>query len=99
YAPAGRRIAFSSNRSGPREIWVAGADGANPQQLTNFGGPVTGTPRWSPDSRLIAFDSRPNRNADIFIVPAGGGTPRQMTDAPGEDARPTWSLDGQWIFF
>ena len=25
--------------------------------LTNMGGPVTGTPRWSPDGREIAFDS------------------------------------------
>ena len=49
YSPDGRKIAFSSNRSGPREIWVCDADGGNAVQLTHFGGPITGTARWSPD--------------------------------------------------
>jgi len=97
YSPDGKRIAFASNRSGPRE--VCDADGGNPVQLTHFGGPQTGTTRWSPDSRYIAFDSRPGGNADIYIVGAEGGSPRRLTDQPGEDARPSWSADGKWIYF
>ena len=99
YSPDGKRIAFSSNRSGPREIWVCDVDGANAVQLTQFGGPVTGTPRWSPDGRRIAFDSRPGDNADIFVISAEGGAPRRLTYQPGEDARPAWSPDGKWIYF
>jgi Tol biopolymer transport system component len=90
---------FSSNRSGPREIWVCAADGSNAVQLTHVGGPVTGTPRWSPDGRRIAFDSRPAGNADIFVIGAEGGALRRLTDQPGEDARPAWSPDGKWIYF
>jgi Tol biopolymer transport system component len=99
YSPDGKRIAFSSNRSGPREIWVCDADGANAVQLTRFGGPVTGVPRWSPDGRRIAFDSRPGDNADIFVIGAEGGAMRRLTYQTGEDARPAWSPDGKWIYF
>jgi eukaryotic-like serine/threonine-protein kinase len=99
YSPDGQRVAFSSNRGGGREIWVADANGENATAVTSFNGPIAGTGRWSPDGRLIAFDSRPDGNSDIFVVAAGGGPVRQLTRTPGEDARPSWSGDGQSIFF
>ena len=94
----GRGSAFSSNRSGAREIWVADVSGDHALQLTTFGGPVPGTARWSPDQRHIAFDARPEGNSDIFVVPAGGGPITQLTDDRGEDARPAWSRDGRSIY-
>jgi Tol biopolymer transport system component len=99
YSPDGRRLAFTSNRSGGRELWVGDADGSNAQPITRFNGPVAGTPRWSPDSRQIAFDGRPGGNSDIFVVSADGGPMRQLTKTPGEDARPAWAADGQSIYF
>ena len=99
YSPDGRRIAFSSNRSGTREIWVADENGENAQPLTRLGGPVGGVPRWSPDGQHIVFDSRLHGHADVFVVPAAGGAVRRLTLEKGEDARPVWSPDGQWIYF
>ena len=99
YSPDGRRIAFSSNRGGAREVWVADVSGDNALPLTRFGGPTAGTGRWSPDGRQIVLDSRPDGNSDIFVVPAGGGPVRQLTKTPGEDARPAWSADGRSIYF
>ena len=72
-SPDGARLAFSSNRSGAREIWVADVSGDHAAQLTTFGGPVPGTARWSPDQQQVAFDARPEGNSDIYVVPAGGG--------------------------
>ncbi len=95
----GTRIAFSSNRSGAREIRIADISGDHARQLTTFGGPVPGTARWSPDAKLVAFDARPDGNSDIFVVPAGGGPIRQLTTDRGEDARPTWAPDGRSIYF
>src|SRR5205085_8947357 len=68
YSPDGKKIAFSSNRSGRDEIWLADSDGKNPFQLTEFVGEATGTPHWSPDSRYIAFDSRvAGSRGDLFV--------------------------------
>jgi len=98
-SPDGTRLTFASNRSGPREIWVADASGDRALQLTHFGGPVPGSPRWSPDQQWIAFDARPDGNSDVFVVPAAGGPIRQLTKERTEDARPAWSRDGKTIFF
>jgi serine/threonine protein kinase len=98
-SPDGTRLAFSSNRSGPREIWVADVSGDHALQLTTFGGPVPGTARWSPDQRQVVFDARPQGNSDIFVVPATGGPIRQLTNDRGEDARPAWARDGRSIYF
>ena len=95
----GKRLAFSSNRSGAREIWVADVSGEHALQLTSFGGPVPGTARWSPDQQYVAFDARPQGNSDVFVVPAAGGPMRALTSDRGEDARPAWARDGRSVFF
>jgi Tol biopolymer transport system component/DNA-binding winged helix-turn-helix (wHTH) protein len=99
YSPDGKRIAFVTDRTGSLEIWLCDGDGANPLQLTNFGGPHTGTPRWSPDGRLIAFDSGVEGNQEIFTISADGGKPRRLTSDPALDMVPSWSRDGRWIYF
>ena len=98
-SPDGKKIAFPSNRTGSWEIWVADTSGEHPVQLTSFGGPENGTPRWSPDSRQIAFDTRVRGNADVYLVDASGGTPHPFTQGPGDNLGPSWSHDGKWIYF
>ena len=56
FSPDGEKIAFESDRSGTHEIWICDRDGTNPIQLTNFGGPHVGWPRWSPDGKQIVFE-------------------------------------------
>jgi Tol biopolymer transport system component len=78
---------------------VCDSDGANPLQLTDFGEPHTGTPRWSPDGRQIVFDSNVEGNQEIMIISADGGQPRRLTNDPALDMIPSWSRDGRWIYF
>ena len=99
YSPDGSRLAFGSSRSGEREIWVCDSDGSNPRQLTSFGGPASGAPRWSPDGRRLAFDSRVDGKGEILIVSATGGEPRRLTTNPADDIVPSWSHDGRWVYF
>jgi Tol biopolymer transport system component/DNA-binding winged helix-turn-helix (wHTH) protein len=99
YSPDGKRIVFQSTRSGNFEIWRSDADGTNLVQLTLFGGPLTGTPRWSPDGRQIAFDSRPGAHPNIHIISADGGPVRRLQNDSSDDAVPSWSHDGSWIYF
>ena len=98
YSPDGSKVAFTSNRSGELEVWIAGADGSNPVQLTTQGARPT-APRWSPDGRRIAYAKRPAGNADVYVVDAQGGSPKRLTTSPGNDASAYWSRDGRWIYF
>jgi len=97
FSPDGSRVAFTSNRSGDLEIWLADVDGSNAVQLTSMGA-VPGFPRWSPDGTLIAFHCNPEGQAEIYVIPATGGKPRNLTVHPGTDAFPSFSRDGRWIY-
>ena len=99
YSPDGKRVAFSSDRSGAFEIWLADSDGSHPQQLTAFRGPITGSPRWSPDGKWIAFDSRPGGHSAVFVIPSEGGGPRRLTEGQHDDLLPNWSHDGASVYF
>jgi Tol biopolymer transport system component/DNA-binding winged helix-turn-helix (wHTH) protein len=99
FSPDGPRIAFDSDRTGNREVWVCDADGSNLLQLTNFGGRHGGSPSWSPDGRRLAFDMRKEEAANIYVIDSNGGHPVKLTDHPADDLLPTWSRDGEWIYF
>jgi Tol biopolymer transport system component len=98
-APGEDRVAFASNRTGENEIWVADADGSNPQQVTFHRGPVVMAPAWSPDGKRLAFSSEVGGNRDIYVVRPDGSQSTRITTAPSEETNPTWSPDGRWIYF
>jgi Tol biopolymer transport system component/DNA-binding winged helix-turn-helix (wHTH) protein len=98
YSPDGKRIAFTSTRSGELHIWVADADGSNAVQVTASTA-TNGTPRWSPDGRSIAYDSTDSGKGDIYVIPAGGGPARRVTPEDSHEHVPSWSRDGRWIYF
>ncbi|MGH9843675.1 MAG: winged helix-turn-helix domain-containing protein [Blastocatellia bacterium] len=99
YSPDGKKIVFTSERSGNLEIWACDSDGSNLARLTQFNGPLLGSPRWAPDSRQIAFDCTAGGVKDIYVVNLDGGPPRRLTTDAGEEVRPSWSRDGKWVYF
>ena len=99
YSPDGKRIAFTSARTGNNEVWVCDADGMNPVPLTSFGGPDVGSPRWAPDGKQLAFDSLAPGHRDIYVVGSDGGKPHRLTNDNFDNVRPSWSRDGRWIYF
>ena len=100
FSPDGRRVAFESMRSGERtEIWLAGADGTDPVQLTRTGRWV-GSPCWSPDGRRIAFDARgEDGHWDIWTIDTEGSDARRLTRDAGDENVPRWSHDGRFVYF
>jgi Tol biopolymer transport system component len=98
-SPDGKRIAFSSSRSGDPEIWVSGLQGENAIQITSLRAQDTNNPRWSPDGKMIAFASNAAGEFDIYIVRASGGKPERLTTHPAIDISQTFSRDGKWIYF
>ena len=116
-SPDGRTIAFVRTEIDLERddyqstIWLAGADGGEPVQLTR--GPRHDTaPRWSPDGRTLAFLSdrdaegaeagapwSPDTVAQLYLLPLAGGEPRRVT-ALRHGAKPAvWAPDGAAIAF
>lgn len=100
YSPDGKRVAFRSSRSGDSQIWIA--DAAAPslaRQLTRMKGSLNGAPRWSPDGKQIASDFRPDGLPDVYVIDVATGVSRRLTSGQSENVAPSWSMDGQWIYF
>ena len=78
------------------DIWVVGAGGSNPSQLTS--GPMNdSSPAWSPDGRRLAFI----RDEGIYVMNADGSGVRPIA-RPTEEvgySTPTWSPGGTEIAF
>jgi Tol biopolymer transport system component len=93
------RVAFASNRSGIKEIWVCNRDGSELRQLTSFRGPNTLPGDWSPDGRMLLIQATVDGNSDIYAMPADGVKPKRLTTDSSVHMTPSWSADGKWIYF
>jgi Tol biopolymer transport system component len=104
WSPDGTRIAYAAKPpGGSTDIWVAGADGADPRPLEPGGASPVGDeedPTWSPDGRRISFEARhmpdaanPGTDApEIYVVNADGTAPPvRLTPPGGVERHPAWS--------
>ena len=99
FSPDGRRVVFTSARSGTWELWVSDPEGGNAQRLTSMDTTNTGGPNWSPDGRWIVFGSDQAGQFDLYRIAATGGKPRRLTSHPAFEQGASFSRDGRWIYF
>jgi Tol biopolymer transport system component len=95
----GHQVAFSSDRGGFSQVWVANRDGSDLRSVTRLEGAFVNVGGWSPDGRAIAFDATINENAHIYVVQVDSGLVTKLTDTPSTDIDPEWSRDGRWIYY
>ncbi|MGD9151503.1 MAG: Tol-Pal system beta propeller repeat protein TolB [Desulfobacterales bacterium] len=62
----GSKIAFVSDGTGNKEIYISAFDGYNPRRLTTNNA-ITLFPAWSSDSQWLAFTSYKAGNPDLYI--------------------------------
>jgi TolB protein len=97
WSPDGRRIAFSSQRSGVWDVYTMNADGSQIRRLTNGTGAFT-FPSWSPDGQQIIFAGRQDGKWAMYMIhaqcqnlPEGcADNMRRITHNGNEDFRPVW---------
>jgi len=91
-------IAFTSDRSGHKEIWAMDYDGANPRRVTGHQS-TSMSPCWSPDGGALAYMSFFRGSPGIYIAEIGSGKKRTVVDSGSLNSSPSFSPDGSRIAF
>ncbi len=105
YSPDGNRIAFISDRSGSDNLWVANADGTNPQQLSrDTGTEAFSSPAWSRDGRSVYVSRRGGRRDEfgLWLYDLAGGLGARLeepTRPAGEILDAAATPDGKSLFY
>ena len=103
-SPDGRKIAFSSDRSGRPMIYIMNVDGSQPKRLT-FAGYYNSSPSWSRDGKWISFSSYQRGYNDIFVIKSDGTGLKRLTSSKGKGGKranseePTFSPDSSHVMF
>ena len=98
YAPDGRSIVFSSNRSGNLDLWLLERNAAEPTQLTDH--PAHDRdPALAPDGAHVFWTSRRSGNLEIWTMRLDGTGLRQVTQDGVDAQNPTMGKDGQWVVY
>jgi Tol biopolymer transport system component len=99
-----RLVGFNADGT---EIWHHGGVGGRMRAFPLLGGPArnflgerTANVDWSPDGdRIVYFDIA--AGDPLFVADGDGTNPRKILEPPAgvHQHFPTWSVDGQWIYF
>jgi len=82
-SPDGSKVAYSSDKAGVGDIWVADVAGGTPRRLTDWPGSEY-NPIWSGDGSTLAFLADKDAvGADVWKVPVSGGAPVRVTRSGG----------------
>ncbi|HIJ77828.1 MAG: protein TolB [Desulfobulbaceae bacterium] len=88
------KIAFSSNASGYKEIYLADVLGNEVQQVTKHKD-LAVSPRFSPDGKQLAYTSYHRGNPNLYVTNIDKLTvTRALSRRKGLNMSPAWSPDG-----
>jgi dipeptidyl aminopeptidase/acylaminoacyl peptidase len=93
-SPDGRRVAFTAEAGGARQIFLMPIRGGYPEQLTAAEKPAS-DPQWSPDGRRLAYV----RGEAIWMAEVEGSHQALVTQHPAGNRSPRWCVDGHQIGF
>ncbi len=101
FSPDGRRLVFTSGRSGHPEVYITDADGTNAELLTPFVFGETSyrsNPDWSPTGTTVAFQSQIAVRFQIATISLRDRQIKQLTEE-GSNEDPSWAPDGRHLVF
>lgn len=91
-------IAFTSDRTGQKEIWVMDYDGQNPRRITGHRS-TSMSPAWSPDGESLGYTSFFNGPPGIYLAELASGRKKPIVSSGSLNTTPTFSPDGQRVAF
>jgi Tol biopolymer transport system component len=98
YSPDGRRLVFSSNRTGNLDLWLLDRQSGALRQLTDDAA-QDWDPGFTPDGRQVLFSSSRSGNLEIWAIDLDGSNARQVSRDGVDAENPTMTPDGGWIVY
>lgn len=86
-------IAFISNRTGRKEVYLADYDGTGGRQITHDNG-LSVSPALSPDGRKLAYTGYQAGYADIYLIDLASGSRVRLVKFPGTNSGARFSPNG-----
>ena len=104
WSPNGKLIAFYRREYGPKDhghydVCLIPASGGKMRFLAHTDSEKYDRLSWSPDSKELAYVKMKGKKTDIWIVSLNSGAARPFTTDGKENTNPSWSPDGEWIFY
>lgn len=98
WSPDGKRIIFTSYRTGFPDIYVIDLGTRRISLLASFKGTNSGG-RFSPDGSRVAMVLSGEGNPEIYVGNAQGRQVKRLTKNQSVEASPAWSPDGSRLVF
>jgi Tol biopolymer transport system component len=98
YSPDGRRLLFTSNRTGNLDLWSLDLATRQVRQITDDAA-QDWDPAYSPDGDAIAWSSDRGGHLEIWTASADGSGARPLTNDGVDVENPTFTPDGEWIVY
>jgi len=99
FSPDGKKLAFYSDRSGNREIYVMDLERKETKQLTHWPG-ADEDPNWSADGKRIVISRETARNEmNLFEIALESGEEHQLTKSRGRNTVPKISPNGAEVLY
>jgi serine/threonine protein kinase len=102
YSP-NSRIAFLSDRSGSREIWISNPDRSVQTRVTNFNDSLVDDLQWSHDGHRLACEVRTHWRPSVFTLNCSPHDihcdPPSRFPSSGSAELPSWSADDRFLYF
>ena len=97
YAPDGKSLLFSSNRSGNLDLWLV-SNGGIVKRVTDDAA-EDWDPAFTPDGKKIIWSSGRSGNLEIWIANVDGTDAKQISKDGVDAENPSATADGQWIIY
>lgn len=102
WSPDGKQIAFLSDRSGAKNLWVMSVDGRDTTQLSKATDDLFVSPEWTPDGKYVAVTRTVSGGPPkLFLYHIDGGSGVQLVREPAAQftVGAAFAPDGRHVWF
>lgn len=96
FSPDGKKIAFTSDRSGTWDVWTISVEGGEPSRVT-YHSATNSVNRWSHDGKWIYFQSTRTGELRVWRIPATGGPAEMVLHDQSKGA--SMAAGDDWIYY